>query len=113
MLSTLPSILFLAPFSAFLIRIALALTLGLAARKHFSGAQGNIWLATVETVTAIIIFAGAWTQVGAIAGTFIICAWLLLPRLRPVSRGTALLALVLCLSLIVTGAGAFAFDLPL
>lgn len=111
MLSLLPEMMFLAPFSAFLIRIALASTLTYAAWNHFSGTSNG--LATAEILASVAIIAGAWTQIGAIVGALIICVWLAFPQSRNVSRGTAFLALVLCLSLIVTGPGAIAFDLPL
>ncbi len=113
MLSTLPELLFLAPFSAFLIRVALALTLAFAARHHARGSERVLWLALIEIMAAVALAFGTWTQVAAIAGVAIVCVWLVSPRVRPVARGTALLALVLSLSLTVTGAGAFAFDMPL
>lgn len=114
MLSIFPSILFLAPFSALLIRIALAFVLANAAWKH-SYETGNMarGLAALEAITAAVVVVGASTQVAAIVGAIIIGAWLYFPSLRPVAYGTALLSLVLCLSLIVTGAGALAVDLPL
>ena len=114
MLSVLPGILFLAPFSATLLRVSIAITFGFAAWGHSSRpfVFARI-LAAVEIATAAVIAAGAWTQVGAIAGVLVIGAWVFLPALRPVALGTSLLALFMCLSLILTGAGAIAFDLPL
>lgn len=114
MLSVFPDILFLAPFSALLIRIALALVLVFAGRKHLSGAGTTLRvLAAVEVATAISVGAGAWTQIGALAGMFITLFWFVRPATRPVSFIAALLSLVLCVSLLLTGAGPFAFDLPL
>lgn len=111
MLSIFPSILFLAPFSAFLIRIALAAVLGYAMWAHWkSGKRG---VSFIEGIVALAITLGSWTQIGAIIAGVIVTIWLWKPHLRPVARGTALLSLVLCLSLLVTGAGALAFDLPL
>ncbi|MDO8562031.1 MAG: hypothetical protein Q7S05_04380 [bacterium] len=114
MLSVFPDILFLAPLSASLIRIALGLVLAYAAWKHFSQAENfSRFLAVVEFLSAIAVTLGARTQVGALVGVAIISIWLSRAPLRPVALGTALLALVMCLSLLVTGGGAFAFDLPL
>lgn len=114
MLSVFPDILFLAPLSAFLIRAALAVVFAYAAWKHFSRAENpSRALAAIEILSAISIGAGAKMQIGALAGAFIIIFWLMRASARPVARGTALLALVMCISLLVTGSGAIAFDLPL
>ncbi|MDO8481871.1 MAG: hypothetical protein Q7S75_02205 [bacterium] len=114
MLSVFPSILFLAPLSAFLIRIALALVFAYAAWSHFSRAENSFRvLAVVEFLSVVSIASGAKAQIGALIGAFIIFFWLMRTSMRPVAIGTALLALVMCLSLLVTGSGAIAFDLPL
>lgn len=114
MLSVFPGILFLAPFSAFLIRVALALVLVFAANKHWPRSEMTFrGLAVVEVAAAVSIGAGAWTQIGALVGTCIVLCWLAFPTTRPVSFIATLLSLVLCLSLLVTGAGPFAFDWPL
>ncbi|MDO8521865.1 MAG: hypothetical protein Q7S08_01090 [bacterium] len=114
MLSVFPDILFLAPFSYFLIRIALALVLIFAVRRHWSRTEMTFrGLAMIEVITAISIGAGAWTQLGALVGVLIALFWLVRPWARPVSFIATLLTLVLCLSLIITGAGPLAFDLPL
>jgi hypothetical protein len=114
MLSVFPGILFLAPLSAFLIRVALALVLAYAARRHFSITENAFrFLAAIEFVAAISVGAGAWTQVGALAGMLISMSWLYLPNTRPISFIATLLVFVLSLSLILTGAGPFAFDRPL
>lgn len=114
MLSLFPQILFLAPFSAFLIRIALAIVFMYSAwnllRQSDTLSRGT---SIVEIVVAASLIAGIWTQAAALAGLVIIGIHFFTPRLRTVALGTALLSLVLCLSLLVTGAGAFAFDLPL
>ena len=114
MLSIFPSILFLAPFSALLIRIALGLVFIFAGWKHFSRIENPVRaLATLELITALSLIAGAWTQVGALAGIVITSVWLAIPHTRPISKIATLLALVMCISLLVTGGGIFAFDLPL
>ena len=114
MLSVFPGILFLSPFSAFFIRIALALVLLFAAKKHWPRTELLFrGLATVEFAVAVLIGAGAWTQVGALVGGALAIFWLVRPAMRPVSFIATLLTIVLCISLILTGAGPFAFDLPL
>ncbi|HEY4514052.1 MAG TPA: hypothetical protein VJH69_01880 [Candidatus Paceibacterota bacterium] len=122
MLSVFPSILFLAPFSAFIIRIALAIVLTNGAWKHFTAntreetpVNGNILLgfAILETVAAAAILVGLYAQLAALAAGILIIIWLSAARLRPIEKSTAILSLVLCLSLLLTGAGPFAFDLPL
>lgn len=111
MLSVLPELLFLAPLAAFVIRVALALTLGWSAWRHFSA--GAMAITVAEAVPAVLILIGLWTQLAAIIAALAIFAWLFMPTMRIFPRSTALLSLVMALSLIVTGAGAFAFDLPL
>ncbi|MDB5237984.1 MAG: hypothetical protein JWM46_254 [Candidatus Kaiserbacteria bacterium] len=114
MLSLFPQILFLAPFSAFLIRLALFSLLGYASWQHLARpALLPRTFGTLEAIAAILLLAGAWTQavallvfVGVACGFFI--TWM---RIYP--KSTMLLALVMCASLVVTGAGAIAFDLPL
>src|SRR3989338_395458 len=114
MLSVFPSILFLAPFSAFFIRITLALVLLYALKKHWSVTDIKFrLLAAAEFAVAVLIGAGAWTQVGALVGGALAIFWLVRPAMRPVSFIETLLTIVLCISLILTGAGPFAFDLPL
>lgn len=114
MLSLFPEILFLAPLSAFLLRIALACVLGYAAWKHFPHEDSLIRIFSVlEIAIAAILIAGIWTQGAALASLATITIHFAIPRLRTVSLGTALLSLVISLSLIVTGAGALAIDLPL
>ncbi len=115
MLSLFPDILFLAPFSIFLIRIALAMTLAYSAWNHFSNdtQSGARMLGILEIIAVITVGVGAWTQAAALGASLIIGATLALPRLRNVALGTALLALVMAITLIVTGPGSLSFDLPL
>ena len=114
MLSVFPELLFLSPFSAFLIRFALAAVFAYAAWHHFkAGNRIANSFAVAESVLAAVIIAGAWTQPAALVGALMTGLWLWQEALRPLARGTVLLSLVMCLSLLVTGAGAFALDLPL
>ena len=60
---------------------------------------------------------GYYTQVGALLGAVAAFKGLFwgarLRALFPLSRASALLLFAICLSLLLTGAGKFAFDLPL
>ncbi|HEY4520027.1 MAG TPA: hypothetical protein VJH33_03255 [Candidatus Paceibacterota bacterium] len=145
MLSTFPELLFLAPLSPFLIRLALASLFAYASLRHFvskreegvrtigfaAGWIPALWIQpdgdigasagrmafkilwVIEAVLALFLAGGAYVQLASIVGGVIAIEWLVSKRTRPVARGTAYLALVLCVSLLVTGAGALAFDLPL
>ena len=81
------------------------------------GASAGRWafkiLWTAELAAAILFALGVYTQIVAIVGGFVATEWILSRRTRPVARGVAFLSLVMCLSLLLTGAGALAFDLPL
>jgi hypothetical protein len=77
-----------------------------------------VWLyALVSFGTAGLLFVGLWTQAAAIVGILLSLKHGLAPRkysaIIPLSRAAFLLLFVICLSLLVTGAGALAFDLPL
>ena len=114
MLAMFPNVLFLGLYSALLIRTALALTLAYAAWNHVKGERaGHRILSGVEILTAGALAVGAWTQLAAIIAVCILAIWSAFPSTRTVARGTIALAIVLALSLIVTGPGAYAFDLPL
>ena len=114
MLTLFPQILFLAPFSAVLLRTAVAATLAYTAWKH-SAVRDTVKrvLSAVEILAGALILVGAWTQVAAIVGVCIVLIWLAFPSTRVVPLSTALLILVMTASLVITGAGLLAFDLPL
>jgi len=114
MLSVFPELFYLAPLSAFLIRVALGVVFTYAALQHIKSTDvASRSLAVAEGVTAAGLIVGLWTQPAAILGVLIVGTWLALPKLRVVALGTALLSLVLSVTLLITGAGPFAFDLPL
>ncbi len=114
MLSLFPEILFLEPFSAFLIRVALACVLGFVAWEHFSAKDADVRaLGVLEVAAAVALIGGVWTQGVALAGFVAALLGIIFPRMRVLPMSTMLLALVMLLSLVVTGAGAFAFDWPL
>lgn len=133
MLSLFPQILFLAPLGTALIRIAAGIVILYTAYTVFTHEEAftkerlpvvghaPAWLlslgAFITLVDGVLITIGLFTQAAAILGFLIAIKIALFNRkhaaLMPLSIGTALLLAIMCLSLIVSGAGAFAFDLPL
>lgn len=114
MLSLFPDILFLAPFSALLLRISLGFVIGYVGWTHFSHEDNVVRVfGILESAVALTLIAGVWTQGASLAALAIILLYFSVPRFRTVALGTALLSLAISLSLLVTGAGAMAFDLPL
>lgn len=114
MLSLFPQILFLTPFAALLIRLALVVVLALAAWDHMSRRDTtlNIW-SLLELGAAAALFIGLWVQAVALLVFFNAALALFIPKMRTFPKSTLALTCVLALSLVVTGAGAIAFDLPL
>jgi uncharacterized membrane protein YphA (DoxX/SURF4 family) len=132
MLSLFPQILFLAPFSAALLRVVAGLVFADLAYFHFNnrraateelstmigGARTIIILyGLIEAGIALCLIIGLWTQAAAILGCVIAVKMLFirasLRKLRPFSQLSYALLAVICLSLLITGAGIFAVDLPL
>ncbi|OHB18814.1 MAG: hypothetical protein A2854_03045 [Parcubacteria group bacterium RIFCSPHIGHO2_01_FULL_56_18] len=114
MLSLFPELLFLAPLAAFVIRIASGLVIARIAYRHvFMPATAMRILGIIEGIVAILLIAGAYTQAAALVAAIVIVLALILPAYRTLPRSTLALLLVMALSLLVTGAGPFAFDLPL
>jgi uncharacterized membrane protein YphA (DoxX/SURF4 family) len=77
-----------------------------------------LWLsAIIAAGIAVLLFVGAWTQIAAIAAAIISLKQLLFYRrfseIIPFPPSTTILLLCIALTLLVSGAGAFAFDLPL
>ncbi len=114
MLSLFPELLFLAPISAFVLRLALGALFAYTAWHHIS--RNDILvriLGIAEIALAASLITGSAVQVAAMIAAATIVLWIFVPKLHRWPMSTLLLALVLCASLLVTGAGAFAFDLPL
>jgi putative oxidoreductase len=81
---------------------------------------GIIWvwiIALVEIVAGLFLIAGFLTQIAALTAAIILIAAIFLKKKHPASfeSGLCLLSicLVIALSLLLTGPGFFAFDLPL
>ena len=116
-----------------LLRIALALALIYMARELYRRrsevisntlpgiGRPQMWMIYISlvivSVLAVFLFVGAWTQIAAIIAAIVILKHLVFftyySHLLPFPKSTYLLLLCICLSLLVTGAGAFALDLPL
>lgn len=123
MLNIFPGLLipFLAPT---LLRLAVALAFGGSAWAHFSR-KGElkgmgVWLWAImaaELLVAISLALGAYTQVAALAALALCVAYAVYAkkylRAVPYCRGEYILLAVISLSLVLSGAGAFAQDLPL
>jgi uncharacterized membrane protein YphA (DoxX/SURF4 family) len=132
MLSLFPQILFLAPFGTTLLRVAAGITFLVVAWMHFDrraalgeeefivigrGAWIPIFAALVEFLVGGALVLGAYTQAAALIGALLAFKHFVwqrrYPQFFPLPRSTSALLFVICLSLLVTGAGIFAFDLPL
>ena len=120
---------FLAPT---LLRVAAASVFAYLAYQHYKNRDDKaarrfpvlgddlwvIWLAIlIEAGIAAALFVGYYTQYAGILGAALAFKHIIwggsYPRFFILPRSTALLLLVITLSLLATGAGAFAFDLPL
>ncbi len=114
MLSLFPELLFLAPFSAFLIRISLSILLVYEGWRHISKPDMRSRIGGMcEIGVAIVLAAGIWTQLFALGLAFALVLSFFIRPYRTYPISTMLLAVVMALSLAVTGAGPFSFDLPL
>ena len=132
MLSVFPEILFLSPFAATLLRITVAIVFLYAAIMQarrieilsevpvpvLGKGAWIVWASVLfDTTIGVLLLVGLYTQVAALVGAIaIIKSIVFVPSYLaqiPVSRGAAALTAVILLSLLLTGAGAFAFDWPL
>ena len=116
MLSLFPQCLFLAPLAITLLRIAVAIGFALGAWRHLrtTSSVSIMLYGAVELVVGLLLFVGAYTQAaGLVAALMIIAGKSALAPSLPLSRDAQWFALLICICLIMTGAGAFAIDLPL
>ncbi len=132
MLNTFPHLLALGFYAPTLIRIAVACLLfyaaykvyknrGAAADLHFPVVGTAAWAGGFTTLMylafGLLLFFGAYTQIAALLCGITSLKGLLFnkryPLLFPYPRSTYALLLAACLSLLVSGAGAMAYDLPL
>ena len=121
-LSLFPSLLTWQELSPLLIRVVLAVTLAyfgyekIKGRGTSSGSNTLIYGA-VEILIAVFLFVGLYTQLAALLNAIILVIKLgfKIRDKKFLSDGVNyyVLLLIMCLSLLVTGAGFLAFDLPL
>ena len=129
--TTFPYLLSLSFFVPTLFRVACAVVFALLAQFHVRErkaidklllplvgklASSMTWLMIAcEVTVALMLFVGWYTQIAAIIGAALALKLLvILPRtISPYGRMVAALLFVMSFSLIVTGAGAPALDLPL
>jgi hypothetical protein len=133
MLSLFPQLLFMAPLGTTVLRVAAALCFAYMAwdlLKRQSEIMGTSlpiigmpksWMiqvsSTIVSIMATLLLVGAWTQgVAALAGLVALKHLIFFGRYKNIltfSKSTYFLLFCISLMLVVTGAGAFAFDLPL
>lgn len=124
MLNPFPDLLALGFFAPTLLRLAVALSFGATAWAHYARrtelANLGIWLwvaIMVEVAVTISLALGAYTQLGALAALILSVAYAVYAkkyaRAVPLCRGEYILLAIISASLLVSGAGAFAQDLPL
>ncbi len=132
MLNPLPELLVFQLLAPTMLRVAAAIVFAYLAYRHFEHREDIaatrfpiigrgawiVWLAiVVELATAAALFFGYATQIAAIVGALGALKHIVwrgkFPNFFWLTRSAAFLLLVICLSLLLTGAGAFAFDLPL
>lgn len=132
MLNVFPALLDYTFFAPTLLRVAAALVFLYVAYYHLvhkdeiartrfpiiGAGAWIVWVAVlVEILVALGLFFGAWTQVAALVGALVGLKYSLWAGRYPsyfiLSRTASILLIVICLSLMLTGAGAMAFDVPL
>lgn len=132
MLNFFPQFLTYSFFAPTILRVAAAIVFAYVAYRHFKNKDAIAhvrfpvvgsgawipWVAViVEGAMALALFFGYYTQIAAIAGAVLGLKYFVwrgkYPEYFVLSRSTCTLLIAICLSLLTTGAGALAFDLPL
>ncbi|HEY9584454.1 MAG TPA: DoxX family protein [Candidatus Paceibacterota bacterium] len=77
-----------------------------------------VWIvAAIEIIVGLLMIVGLWTQVAALIALIILAIALILKKKQPESlessNGLLIICLVIALSLLFTGPGSWAFDMPL
>lgn len=121
MLNPFPSLLDFALLAPFLVRVILGLTFlhlaygGLLHHKKIS--RLVMFLVVLGALGGIALLVGLFTQIASLLGAFISLAFSLFPKQTTaplaVDKHLSLILFALSLSLLFSGAGLFAFDLPL
>ena len=132
MLSLFPQLLFLGALSPTLLRVAAGIVFLMLAWEHCSrreelsrvpfiiigqGMWIPIFASSVETIVGAALIAGVYAQAAALLGALMALKSLVwrrrYPAFFPLSNTAAALLFVICISVLITGAGVYAFDLPL
>ena len=131
MLNPFPSLLVLSFFAPTIVRTVAAIVIGVLTYHHYQNqreirsiispivgklAEPLLWLVIIiEAATTVCLFVGFETQIAAIVGALLaIRSIIVRPRaLSPFDRSADWLLLAICCSLLLTGAGAYSFDIPL
>lgn len=118
MFNPFPDLLILSFFAPFILRVAAAIVLFVGAYTHYKTKGPNSTPLTVaHVIVGSMLFFGWYTQYAALLGMVGIAASYMLPKrilkIEPLPWATAFLLFAIFLSLLVSTAGAFAFDLPL
>lgn len=119
MLNVFPDLLAFGLFAPLILRAAVGFVFvrfGLSKISNYSAANKRI-LGIIEVIIGGSLIAGFYTQISALAAAIILVGALKIKHKNPEqiksSFGFLLLLFVISISLLVSGAGLFAFDLPL
>lgn len=117
MLSLFPSLFDYSLYAPLLIRLTLGVIFLYQSRTKLRGRKKTKLIGTLEVVGALLLIIGLFTQAVALIFSIMLVLFLFhkMSRRSLFSDGVNyyFLMLVLCLSLLVTGAGVYAIDLPL
>jgi TRAP-type C4-dicarboxylate transport system permease large subunit len=92
----------------------LAIAIGYAGYRHFHHhTYLSAIIGAIESATALALLVGASSQIAALIGLLMIGVQLSSREYRISPMSTLLILCVLCVCLVMTGAGAFAFDMAL
>ena len=133
MLNPFPELLVYGILAPFIIRLALGFALLYLSVEHYrnkrqiaellrplmgrlAGGAGPA-MAVFEIAAGVALIAGAWTQIAALCACVLTLKPLFLRSnlrgIAPYSHSTYAILFMMALSLLLSGAGAFAFDIPL
>ena len=132
MLNTFPSLLTFSFFAPMLLRITVAVTFAYLVHKQFKHREaiaevrvpligkmgGLVWVGLlIESGMALAMLVGWHVQIAALLGLVLCFKHFIYakkyPSLVPLHRSTYIFIFIICLTLLITGAGALAMDLPL
>lgn len=115
LLSTFPALLTFGILAPFLLRITVAVFIAYLGWERYK--KEFKWLSVLYFILGILLFLGLYTQVSAILSIILISADYFLDKgnqtFSKEKRMLFIVVKVILLSLLVTGPGLFAFDLPL